>query len=453
LRRVLPVRQEQPARKKCCKKSSGKALKAYDWNEIVKHNTDKDAWVVLEGKVYNVTNWAHRHPGGKDIVLAFAGQDGTEAFLALHPDLVMVRKYMSSFYIGDLIDEGDEKSKPRYNQALLDDFHKLKQDLTEEGLFDSNKLFYFGMLFHIFAIEAIAYWIMCTYGTGWIPYIICAVLLGAAQMQAGWLQHDFGHESVFKNPKWNRWMHYLTLSHTKGASKDWWNWRHFLHHSKPNIVHKDPDIKMIYIFVIGRRLAKLWGRKKLGFMPYSLQHYYWHFIGPPLLVPIYFQVEHLSWAIANRRWVDLFWVSTFYMKFIFLYYPLLGLWGMIVFHTLLRIVESHWFVYVTQMNHLPMHIDFDYQTDWPTLQNLATCNVEGSLFNDWFTGHLNYQVEHHLFPSMPRHNYPKANVRVQELFKKHGLVLQTKTLGTALCDVVNCLKEYSDIWQDAYYHA
>lgn len=39
------------------------------------------------------------------------------------------------------------------------------------------------------------------------------------------------------------------------------------------------------------------------------------------------------------------------------------------------------------------------------LQINATCNVEGGPFNDWFTGHLNYQIEHHLFPTMPRHNY------------------------------------------------
>ena len=74
-------------------------------------------------------------------------------------------------------------------------------------------------------------------------------------------------------------------------------------------------------------------------------------------------------------------------------------------------------------------------------------------FNDWFTGHLNYQVEHHLFPTMPRHNYSKANVLVKELFKKHGLMIETKPLGRALCDVVGCLKEYSTIWRNAYYHS
>jgi len=431
----------------------GGEKKPIDWNEIAKHKTEKDAWLVIEGKVYDVTKWQHRHPGGKDIVFAFAAQDATEPFLALHPDLEMVRKYMSTYYLGDLKDEGDEKSKPNFNKPLLEDFRKLKEDFRKQGLFKPNKLFFLGMLLHIWAMEALSYWIMTTYGTGWIPYIACIFLMGAAQMQAGWLQHDFGHESVFENPKWNRWGHYLTLSHQKGASKEWWNWRHFMHHSKPNIIHKDPDIRMIHIFVIGRRLAKLWGQKKLGFMPYSLQHYYWHFIGPPLLIPIYFQFENMIWVIKNKFWVDLFWVMTFFAKYIFLYVPLLGWWGAFAFHFLFRVVESHWFTYVTQMNHLPMHIDFDFSTDWPTLQNLATCNVEGSWFNDWFTGHLNYQIEHHLFPTMPRHNYPAAHEKVKEMFKKHGLQLQVKTLPTALRDVVGCLKEYSDIWYDAYYHA
>ena len=40
--------------------------------------------------------------------------------------------------------------------------------------------------------------------------------------------------------------------------------RHFMHHSKPNIMLKDPDIAIAHIFVVGRRLAQLWGKKKLG---------------------------------------------------------------------------------------------------------------------------------------------------------------------------------------------
>ena len=207
-----------------CTTSVVKSAKYFNWDEIATHNTEKDAWLVLENKVYNVTSWAKRHPGGKELILAFAGQDGTDPFLALHPDMAKTRKYMGSFYIGELKDEGDSKSKPNFNKPLLDDFRKLREKLHKDGLFDSSKLFFFGMLAHIWVIELVAFLIVLNFGIGWIPFVIAGFLLGGAQMQAGWLQHDFGHYSVFNNPTWNRWMHYLTLSHMKGASKDWWNW-------------------------------------------------------------------------------------------------------------------------------------------------------------------------------------------------------------------------------------
>lgn len=59
-----------------------------------------------------------------------------------------------------------------------------------------------------------------------------------------------------------------------------------------------------------------------------------------------------------------------------------------------RFVESHWFVWATQMSHLPMTVDYDHHDDWVTMQLKASCDVEQSLFNDWFSGHLNFQIEH-----------------------------------------------------------
>ena len=59
-----------------------------------------------------------------------------------------------------------------------------------------------------------------------------------------------------------------------------------------------------------------------------------------------------------------------------------------------RFLESHWFVWATQMSHLPMPIDYDSHDNWVTTQLRASCNVEHSLFNDWWSGHLNFQIEH-----------------------------------------------------------
>jgi len=67
-----------------------------------------------------------------------------------------------------------------------------------------------------------------------------------------------------------------------------------------------------------------------------------------------------------------------------------------------RFLESHWFVWATQMSHLPMHIDYDGHTDWVTTQLRASCNVEHSFFNDWWSGHLNFQIEHQLVTALSR---------------------------------------------------
>uniref|UniRef100_A0A2D4MV86 Fatty acid desaturase domain-containing protein n=2 Tax=Micrurus spixii TaxID=129469 RepID=A0A2D4MV86_9SAUR len=104
------------------------------------------------------------------------------------------------------------------------------------------------------------------------------------------------------------------------------------------------------------------------------------------------------------------------------------------------------------MNHIPMAIDYDKNMDWLSMQLQATCNVNQSFFNDWFTGHLNFQIEHHLFPTMPRHNYWKVTPLVKSICEKHGIQYQSKPLFTAFADVVCSLKESGQLWLDAYLH-
>ena len=60
------------------------------------------------------------------------------------------------------------------------------------------------------------------------------------QAQAGWLQHDLGHLSVFKSRELNLLAHRFVIIHLKAASSAWWNYRHYLHHAKPNIAEADP---------------------------------------------------------------------------------------------------------------------------------------------------------------------------------------------------------------------
>lgn len=63
-------------------------------DEIAKHNIEKDCWVIIRDKVYDLTKFLPDHPGGKKAIMSFAGKDATEEFDMLHPPNVLT-KYLS----------------------------------------------------------------------------------------------------------------------------------------------------------------------------------------------------------------------------------------------------------------------------------------------------------------------------------------------------------------------
>uniref|UniRef100_A0A8D1G282 Acyl-CoA (8-3)-desaturase n=1 Tax=Sus scrofa TaxID=9823 RepID=A0A8D1G282_PIG len=472
----------------------GSTPRFFTWEEVAQRSgRGKEQWLVIDRKVYNVTKFTRRHPGGSRVISHYAGQDATDPFVAFHINQGLVRKYMSSLLIGELSPE-QPSFEPTKNKELTDEFRELQATVERMGLMKPNHVFFLMHLLHILLLDVTAWLILWLFGTSFVPFVLCAVLLSTVQAQAGWLQHDLGHLSVFSTSTWNHLVHHFVIGHLKGAPASWWNHLHFQHHAKPNCFCKDPDINMHpFFFALGKILSVELGKQKKKYMPYNHQHKYFFLIGPPALLPAYFQWYIFYFVIKRKKWVDLAWMTSFYVRIFLTYVPLLGLKGSLGLLFLVRFLESNWFVWVTQMNHIPMHIDHDRNVDWFSMQLLswhhvekggardrpalpgegwpgrpsgtqshappdlflqvrATCNVHKSAFNDWFSGHLNFQIEHHLFPRMPRHNYHKVAPLVQSLCAKHGIEYQSKPLLSAFADIVHSLKESGQLWLDAYLH-
>ncbi|XP_030956865.1 cytochrome b5 [Quercus lobata] len=99
--------------------------KLYSMQEASEHNTKDDCWVVIDGKVYDVTTYLDEHPGGDDVVLAATGKDATEEFEdAGHSK--SAKELMETFCIGELDTtfipqlEISSKKQTDYAQKLMD---------------------------------------------------------------------------------------------------------------------------------------------------------------------------------------------------------------------------------------------------------------------------------------------------------------------------------------------
>ncbi|XP_011377365.1 fatty acid desaturase 2-like protein FADS2P1 [Pteropus vampyrus] len=170
------------------------------------------------------------------------------------------------------------------------------------------------------------------------------------------------------------------LSQKRNKNMNWWNYRHFQHHVKLNVYGKDSTIDWGPLFVLG-----------------DLQ-----------------PVKHFFLQ-------DIAWVSSFYICYIVTFGPFYGVFGTLLLMYFVKCSESPWIIYITQMSHIPMKMSEGENRDWFSTQVLTTCNTEQSLFKDWFTGHLNFQIKQHLFPIMPSHDYHKVAPLVRSLCAKHGL--------------------------------
>ncbi|XP_045642463.1 fatty acid desaturase 2-like protein FADS2B [Ursus americanus] len=428
-----------------------KSLNRYSWQEIQRHNQKDDQWLVIHRKVYDVTGWAKRHPGGHRVLNHYAGEDATDVFRAMHLKLDTVKLYLNPLLIGELAPEEPSQERNK-NSQLVEDFQELRRTLEAMNMFKANWVFFFLHLAHILILETLAWLIVWHFGNGWLVTIFISFLLTISQMQSAFLQHDAGHCSMFTNPKWNHLMQKFLMSHLKGLSTKWWNHEHFQHHVKTNIYPKDPDINVGPLFLVGDIQPVKYGKKKIKYIDYEKQHLYFYLVMMPLFGPLLVNLKSMRSMYIRRFWEDIAWVSSFYIRHFIMLGPFYGIFGTILLIFMVKFLESPWMTYIVQMSHIPMKMSTEEEKkDWFSTQVLATCNIEQSFFNDWFTGHQNFQIEHHLFPTMPRHNYHKVAPLVRSLCAKHGLLYVTKPPLEAFGDIVRALKKSAALWRDAYY--
>ena len=91
--------------------------KVFSMDEVKKHNSEEDVWIVVKNRVYDCTEYLDLHPGGIDSITINAGDDATEDFVAIHS--IKATKMLERYYIGDL-DTSTVPAEKKEDEELVD---------------------------------------------------------------------------------------------------------------------------------------------------------------------------------------------------------------------------------------------------------------------------------------------------------------------------------------------
>jgi len=409
-------------------------------SELFKHNVESDCWIVVRGKVYNVTEWLPKHPGGTDPIAFNAGRDATQLFEAYHP--LRVFSMLDKYYIGDLA-EHEYPQFPPMSQFYI----TLKQKI--ENHFASNKVnprhapeIILRAIFFVITIFFFHYLSVITPPP--VSYI-CAIIVGFFCALIGFQPvHEGSHFSTSDSP----WVwRILGALHDFVLGGSYYNWvhQHFLGHHPftnvsdvtkpigdamdPDIITNDPDIRRI--------------------KPHQkyYDHYRWQAIYAPLLYGLYgiktrigdFNVTYLLKKNGSIRvnpmntWhTTVFWTGKLFYVLYRLVLPsiYIGVIPTLTLFVISDLVTSYYLTFAFQVNHIIPQtkwpaVDTDKGTinmDWAEMQVRTTLDYgHDSYWTTFFTGALNYQVVHHLFPYVAQTHYPAIAPIVKEHLKQYNI--------------------------------
>jgi len=258
-------------------------------------------------------------------------------------------------------------------------------------------------------------------GRSWFALLVAAGL-GLVSTQIAFVGHDAAHQQIAASRRGNTWIGLLAGNLLTGLSLGWWTDKHNRHHANPNKEEHDPDIGEGVLAFTTAHAASRTGRLARTVTKHQAVLFF------PLLT-----LEGLNLHVAGVAWLR----RTPRAKHRVLEVVLLAVHFLLYAGALLLVLNParavafaavHQAVFGLYMgctfapNHKGMPIIAASQKlDYLRRQVLTSRNVRGGWFIDQLLGGLNYQIEHHLFPNMPRPNLRRARLLVRGFCADHDI--------------------------------
>jgi len=435
------------------------------WEELAKHNTEKDCWIAIRGKVYNVTEWLNKHPGGKDNLLLNGGRDATQLYECYH--MFHVNDLLPKYCIGELTTFEYPQFPPMSDmykeiKTEVDNYFKkkgIKPNTSPEMLIRTFFLVTFFFLFFLLSVKTVNSLVL--------SFIFSALTGVMASLISFMPVHEASHSAV--TSKIYVWRLLGAIhDYVNGASFYSWLHQHFLgHHPFTNVTAHDPEH-----YAVGYSLDPdtMTGDKDIRRIKPNQKWYSWyqnqHIYVPMLygLLGIKFRINDFVMMYHLHRNGEIrinppgTWhkFNFLFGKFVFLFYRIIlpayfiGISNTLYLFLVSDLITGWLLAFVFQVNHVipqatwpQINKDGNVDIDWAVVQIETTMDyAHDSYLTTFLTGALNYQVIHHLVPYVSQVHYPEIAPIIKQIFAKYNVKYNyLPTFWDAFKNHINYLKD------------
>lgn len=325
----------------------------------------------------------------------------------------------------------------------IESYHnELTQIARAEGLMELQNAYYCRKIGQWVLLLFFLAFMILWFGENYVSVFVLGLLFAFNYGQLAFLAHDAAHGQILRNRKWRTALGTVLLNFFLGVSAEWWRDKHGQHHLHPNEVDRDPDITFPVVIFSPKQ-----AHGKNAPQRFFITHQHLFFVPLVSLMLVGMKTWSLIYLVKNRS-LNLLPEATLwaahYIWYAALVWTNFDFWQGVVFVALHHVFAGLYFSIAFAPNHKGMPVlAEDHGLDNFTRQIITARNVTGGKLLDFFYGGLNYQIEHHLFPSMPRCNLRGASKIVRSFCQERGIPYKAIGVTASFVEIFRALYEVS----------
>ena len=321
-------------------------------------------------------------------------------------------------------------------------YAELTRLIKQKGLLDQQPAYFVGKIILTLGLLAASLTLVLILENLWLQ-LLNAAYLAFVFVQISLLAHDFGHRQFSFRASWkNEWLTLILGNLLLGVSRQWWIDKHNEHHGHPNQMDVDPDVDIPLLAFEEKQALD-----KRGIARFVVKYQAALIFPLSLLQALSMHRNSIRFLIekkAKSTLAEALVMGAHFVLYFGLLFSVLEPLRALLFIAVHRGLFGMYMVSIFAPNHKAMPVlDRDSQLDFLRRQVLTSRNVIAHPITDFWYGGLNYQIEHHLFPRLPRNKLREAQQIVKAFCRDHSIAYHETSVLQSYREILQHLYEVS----------